>query len=144
MELYPEMLSGYCLFHSQPFADTPETLEKRKKEINLVKEGKKDTIYPDNISKMFAAPNLDIFRKALQRSNKIAASVSGEAIISVLQGMMLRPSRVTVMEKGKIPCLWILGAKDNYINCEQISSGGQITIKCQIGNSSEFRTPRVY
>ena len=34
LELYPELLSGYCLFHSSPFADTPETIEKRKREID--------------------------------------------------------------------------------------------------------------
>jgi len=33
---------------------------------------------------------------------------------------MARPSRVSVMEEGRIPLLWILGAMDNYINCEQI------------------------
>ncbi len=28
-ELYPEMLSGYCLFHSHPFADDIGKIEKR-------------------------------------------------------------------------------------------------------------------
>jgi pimeloyl-ACP methyl ester carboxylesterase len=26
------------------------------------------------------------------------------------------------MEEGGTPCLWILGAMDNYINCEQIQA----------------------
>lgn len=28
LELYPETLAGYCLFHSHPFADTQQALEK--------------------------------------------------------------------------------------------------------------------
>ena len=33
LELYPDNLSGYCLFHSQPFADPPAVIEKRRREI---------------------------------------------------------------------------------------------------------------
>jgi pimeloyl-ACP methyl ester carboxylesterase len=28
LEFFPEYLSGYCLFHSQPFADSEEAIEK--------------------------------------------------------------------------------------------------------------------
>jgi pimeloyl-ACP methyl ester carboxylesterase len=119
-DLFPEMLSGYCLFHSQPFADSPETLEKREKEINLVTEGGKDLFYPDSVTKMYAPPNLQKFSEALLRSKKIASTIPDEGIIAVLKGMKSRPSRLSVMESGKVPCLWILGAMDNYFNCEQI------------------------
>ena len=117
-ELFPEILSGYCLFHSHPLEDTPEALEKREREIALVKGGKKDLMYPDNIAKMFATSNLQKFSASLQRSKEIASSLPGDGIIAVLKGMMARPSRLKVMEEGKVPCLWILGAMDNYINCE--------------------------
>jgi pimeloyl-ACP methyl ester carboxylesterase len=119
-ELYPEMLSGYCLFHSQPFADPPEAIDKREREIKLVKAGKKDLMYPDNISKMFAVSNLEKFNAAFLRSKQIASEIPGEGIISVLKGMMNRPSRLSVMEAGRVPCLWILGSMDNYIDCGKI------------------------
>lgn len=120
LELYPDALSGYCLFHSHPFADSHEALEKREREINLVKAGKKDLIYPDNITKMFASDNLEKFRDALHHSREIASKIPGDGIIAVLKGMMSRSSRLSLMEEGKVPCLWILGAKDNYIDCDQI------------------------
>jgi pimeloyl-ACP methyl ester carboxylesterase len=34
--------------------------------------------------------------------------------------MMMRPSRLAVMEAGIVPCLWILGSMDNYIPCDLI------------------------
>jgi len=119
-ELFPEMLSGYCLFHSHPLADTEEILVKRKKEIELVLAGGKDLIYPESIKRMYATDNLNKFSAAFRRSKMIASSICGEAIIAVLRGMMERPSRLSVMEEGKVPCLWILGALDSHINCEQI------------------------
>jgi pimeloyl-ACP methyl ester carboxylesterase len=56
--LYWKRLTGYCLFHSQPFADTPEAIEKREREIEIVKMGKKNLMYPDNVIRMFAPSNL--------------------------------------------------------------------------------------
>jgi pimeloyl-ACP methyl ester carboxylesterase len=121
-ELFSEMLAGYCLFHSHPLADTTEAIEKREREITLVKGGKKDLMYPENIAKMYGPPNIQKFASELQRSKEIASSISGEGIIAVLKGMIARPSRLAVMEKGSVPCLWILGAMDNYVNCELIQS----------------------
>jgi len=118
-ERFPDKLSGYCLLHSHPLADSPEALEKRTREINLVMAGKKDLMYPENVAKMFATSNLKKFNASLERAKQIASSIKGEGIIAVLKGMMARPSRLAIMEEGKVPCLWILGAMDNYIDCEQ-------------------------
>jgi pimeloyl-ACP methyl ester carboxylesterase len=140
-ELWPDMISGYCLFHSHPFPDSPEALKKREREIALVKAGKKDLMYPENISRMFATSNLHIFSEALQRSKKIASTIKDEGIIALLKGMMARPSRLTVIEKGRIPCLWILGAMDNYINCEQILKGVKLPENAKVvvlGNSGHM------
>jgi pimeloyl-ACP methyl ester carboxylesterase len=122
LERFPDQLSGYCLFHSQPFADTPAALEKRKREIDIVRMGKKNLMYPENVIKMFGPSNLKKFSDALQRSKDIASRIPGEGIIAVLNGMMIRPSRLSYMEEGKIPCLWILGSMDNYIPCDLIQT----------------------
>lgn len=115
LELFPEYLSGYCLFHSHPLPDSPEVVEKRIREIVIVKAGKKHLMYPDNVIKMFAPSNIDKYSEALERSKKIASQIPGEGIIAVLNGMMQRPSRIWLMEEGRVPCLWILGMMDSYI-----------------------------
>jgi pimeloyl-ACP methyl ester carboxylesterase len=120
LELYPEYLTGYILFHSQPLADPPEAIEKRKREISIVRAGKKELMYPDNVMRMFATINLEKFSGSLAHSKEIASRLPGEGIIAVLNGMMLRPSRLKIMEEGRSPCLWILGAMDNYIDCRTI------------------------
>jgi pimeloyl-ACP methyl ester carboxylesterase len=116
LELYPERLSGYCLFHSHPFADTPEAIQRRKREQSVVRAGKKHIMYPGNIEKMFSPLNLHRMTPEIDRSNEIAGQTPDEGIISILSGMITRPSRQTVMEEGKVPLLWILGMHDQYIN----------------------------
>lgn len=122
LEHYPGMLSGYCLFHSHPFADRPETLAKREREIKVVRAAKKYLLYPENISQMYATQNLEKFSKDLQRSKDIAATIRDEGIIAVLNGMINRPSRQKIMEEGRVPCLWILGRQDNYISLTDVLS----------------------
>lgn len=123
LEKFPHKLTGYCLFHSQPFSDPPEVIEKRKREIAIVMAGKKDLMHPDNVTRMFASSNLEKFSVAFQRSKDIASKIPGDGIIAALNGMMVRPSRLLVMEDGKVPCLWILGSMDSYIPCDLIQAG---------------------
>ncbi len=118
-EKYPEMLAGYVLFHSHPYADAPETVSKRKREIEVVKEGKKDIMYPANISMMFAERNLKTMAAAVARSRKLASANPAEGIIALLNGMIVRPSRTPVIEGGKVPLLWILGRWDRYFSPEK-------------------------
>ena len=113
-EKYPEYLAGYVLFHSHPNADSPEAKEKRQREIMVVRAGKKDLMYPASISMMFADMNLPAMASELERSKKIASRIPGEGIISILNGMMARPSRAGIIEKGTVPLLWILGRWDKY------------------------------
>jgi pimeloyl-ACP methyl ester carboxylesterase len=71
---------------------------------------------------MFAGSNLEKFNGAVKHSKDIASGLNGNGIIAVLNGMMTRPSRLSIMEEGRVPCLWILGALDNYIPCEVIQT----------------------
>jgi len=132
LEQYPENLTGYSLFHSHPFSDTPEVIKKREREISIVRSGRKFLIYPDNISLMFSNKNLPRFPEALQHAKDVASKLSDEGIIAVLNGMMVRPSRLSVMEAGKVPCLWILGRYDNYISCDQIQSRVKLPLNAQV------------
>lgn len=138
VDLFPEYLTGYCLIHSHPMADSPEVVEKREREIILVKAGKKDLMYPENVARMFATKNLERFSANLSLSREIASRIPAEGIISVLRGMMIRPSRLKQMEEGIIPCLWILGLYDNYIPCETIRANVKLpgNAECVVLNDS--------
>ena len=119
-ELFPDLLAGYCLFHSHPFQDSPETIEKREMEIKMLEEGNKEKILSASIPRLFASSNLKKFKEAVRQSLRIAGEVPQSGITAVLRGMMARPSRLDVLEHGRVPCLWILGAMDNHINYEQV------------------------
>jgi pimeloyl-ACP methyl ester carboxylesterase len=118
-EMFPELLTGYVLFSSHPHADGPEAVAKRNREIAVVRAGKKNIMYPGNISMMFAEKNLGSMAGELRRSRLIASRNSGEGIIAMLNGMIARPSRKSFVESGSVPLLWILGRNDLYFSPEK-------------------------
>ncbi|MBA7580647.1 Pimeloyl-[acyl-carrier protein] methyl ester esterase [subsurface metagenome] len=120
LELFPERLSGFLLFHSHPLADSNEVIENRKREIKLVENGKKDLIYTVNIPKAFATDNLEKFSEQVNYAKEIAMDISGEGIIAVLNGMINKTDRSDILARTSLPFLWILGKKDNYIPYEVI------------------------
>lgn len=119
VELFPDLLSGYVLFHSHPHADSPEAIARRNREIAIVRAGRKNIMYPGNVSMMFSKENLRLMPAALERAKKIASRNPGEGIIAMLNGMIGRPSRQYILENGTIPLLWILGRHDLYFSPEK-------------------------
>jgi len=122
VEKYAGYLSGFCLFHSHPLADTDEVRENRKREISLIREGKKRLIYRVNVPKAFALENQEKFRKEISRAIEIAKNTPDEGIKAMLMGMMRRPDRRNILEDPPLPGLWILGEKDQYIPYERMRS----------------------
>lgn len=116
VELFVEKVAGYCLFHSHPFADTPAATARREREKRVVLAGKKRIMYPGNIRKMYSPHNLAKMCDEIEKSDQIASQTPDEGIIAVLNGMILRPSRLSLMERGDVPLLWILGLYDQYID----------------------------
>lgn len=131
-EKYPGMLAGYILFHSHPYADAPESIAKRMREIEVVMAGKKNIMYPANISMMFAESNLNTMPSALAELRKLASANPAGGIIALLNGMMVRPLRTSVIEKGEVPLLWILGRSDRYFSPEAAMRDIKIPANAQV------------
>ena len=118
---FPDRLLAFSLFHSHPLPDSDETQENRRREINLVKEGKKEVIFNTNVPRAFADDNLLNFKKEIKSAKKIACKTSDRGIINTLKGMMLRPDSRELIQSTTLPFLWILGMKDNYIDPQKVS-----------------------
>lgn len=115
LELFPEKLSAFSLLHSHPFADPPKAIKNRNREIEIVRQGKKNLLFETNIAKGFANDNLEKFSGEIEKIKQIARKTPGKGIIANLEGMKRRPDRSPVLKKTKTPFLYIIGKKDNYI-----------------------------
>ncbi|MBN1252639.1 MAG: alpha/beta hydrolase [Bacteroidales bacterium] len=118
LEKYPEFLEAISLFHSSPFADSEEKKRNRDREIEIVKEGKKAQIYNNHFPKTFAEENIEKFKSKIEEMNDIAKNMSDEAIIQTLNSMKNRKDRTEILKYIKIPFIYIIGKKDNFISMD--------------------------
>jgi len=120
LELYPERLSGFSLFHSKPQPDTPVAVENRKRSINLINEGKKELVVNTDVPNGFASYNLERLAEQVEFAKNIARKTPDKGIVAALNGMMQRPSREKILKQTKLPFLFILGKDDNYLPFEDL------------------------
>jgi pimeloyl-ACP methyl ester carboxylesterase len=112
---FPERLIGCGLFHSHPFADTPEQQENRRRGIEMVQSGKKNLyvaqLFPKLFSEKFAAVHPEILQKMIQRGQEQSA----EGIVNALISMMNRSNHTDTLKKLRVPVLYLLGKHDGLI-----------------------------
>jgi pimeloyl-ACP methyl ester carboxylesterase len=119
-EMYPDRILGIGLFHSITWADLPEKREARDREIELVKQGKKELVINTNIPKGFADDNLEKLGEHVNQAKKIGFATSETGIIAALNAMKARKNRTYILDKIDVPVLFVAGKKDNYIPVERL------------------------
>lgn len=116
-ELYPENVSGLCLFNSTSYADSEAKKKDRDRVIRLVKKEHKYYV-AEVVTSLFAPENLTKIPKEVEKVKRIATATSKQAIINSLEGMKERKSRDLILKFAEYPVLFIIGKKDSVIGYE--------------------------
>jgi pimeloyl-ACP methyl ester carboxylesterase len=113
------MLNGIVLFHSHATADTEEVRENRRRTINIVKLNKGGFI-KQFIPDLFADKNIVRFQSEIEALQVSAAHTRADAIISALEAMRDRSSKIELLLNTKIPVLFIAGKEDPRIPVQNV------------------------
>lgn len=119
-ERYPGRLSGFCLLHSSPNADSAEKRRGRMGDAEAVRNGGKRELVSRSIPRLFASQNLLRMSGWVDRFIAIGLSTADEGIVGALNGMAQRPDRNHVVENADVPVLFIFGRHDNLITMEMV------------------------
>lgn len=117
-ERYPEMLDGLVLLSSTPYADTLEKAANRRREIELVRAGKKELLARVAPAAGFAKENRTRLQDAIEDLEEQVFVTEDEGIVALLNGMISRSDRNDMLRKTHVSVLFILGRKDEYIPAE--------------------------
>ena len=117
-ERHPELLDGVVLLSSTPNADTPEKQENRRREIELVRAGRKELLARIAPEAGFAEENRPRMRDAIEDLTEQVYVTEDEGIIALLNGMIARKDRNEMLRTTAVPVLFILGRQDGYIPAE--------------------------
>lgn len=114
-EYFPEFLSGFCLFHSHPFADMEEKKANRLKTIKFIQRHGNapflGQMIPNLFSDNFRKENMDLVAKMIDD----ATAYPEKGITNALEAMINRPNRTNVLEQSDVPVLLIIGKQDTAV-----------------------------
>jgi pimeloyl-ACP methyl ester carboxylesterase len=115
-ELFPNILSGVCLFHSHPFADSEAKKVNRQKAINFIENNGirpfLKQLIPTLFSKHFRTEHQEVIKQMIEKATNY--KVTG--IIAGLNAMKNRRNYIAVLENLTIPVLMIIGKEDEAIS----------------------------
>lgn len=117
-ERHPEMLDGVVLLSSTPNPDTPEKAENRRREIALVRAGKKELLARVAPAAGFAEENRDRMKDYIEDLTEQVFVTEDDGIVALLNGMIGRKDQNAMLRETRVPVLLILGRKDGYIPAE--------------------------
>lgn len=117
-ERYADRLDGVVLLSSTPNPDSEEKAENRRREIALVKSGKKELLARVAPAAGFAAENRQRMRDAIADLTEQITVTEDEGIVALLNGMIGRKDQNAMLQASPVRQLFILGRGDEYITPE--------------------------
>lgn len=114
-ERHPERLDGMVLFSSTPNPDSPEKLDHRRREIEIVLSGKKELLARIAPMAGFADANRRRMHPYIEDLTEQIFITEDAGVLALLRGMMTRRDQNDMLRRSNVPQLFILGCHDNYI-----------------------------
>ena len=115
---YAERLDGLVLLSSSPMPDTELKRENRRREIALVKAGKKEALARVAPETGFAPQNRRRLHSYIEDLVECVHVTEDEGIVALLGGMMERVDQNKMLAECGVPQLFICGKHDAYIPVE--------------------------
>ena len=115
---YDKYLSAFCMFHSQPYADSKEKKLNRQKGIDFINDNGSIYYVKQLIPKLFAAKNIGSYSFVISKLIYHASGYKAKGIINALNAMKDRADNSSVLQNINCPVLFIIGALDEAIPSE--------------------------
>jgi pimeloyl-ACP methyl ester carboxylesterase len=118
LDNYSDRLESITLLSSFATADSEEKCDRRRREIELVKAGKKSTMARLVPHAGFAPQNTKRLKDWIDDLEELIEITEDEGVIAILGGMIERKSRGEQLRDSGIPHMFIFGRHDYYIPVE--------------------------
>ena len=147
--LYPDRFDKLILFNSNPYPDSPDKENDRKREIEVIERGKLYVLASIAIPKMYNQTNLRKFDEKIRETIELCEMHDPEGICASIRGMQIRPDSQEFMKNIKIPVLVISGDCDEFFSLEKLKemqsafTNANYSIIADTGHNSFIEEPIV-
>ena len=118
VEKYAANIESVVLLSSTTSADSQEKCDRRRREIELIKAGKKNTLARLVPHAGFAPENVKRLSSYIEDIGEMILLTEDDGVIAILAGMIERKSRGELLRDSGVPHMFIFGRHDYYIPVE--------------------------
>ena len=118
VEKYAANIESVVLLSSTTSADSQEKCDRRRREIELIKAGKKNTLARLVPHAGFAPENVKRLSSYIEDIGEMILLTEDDGVIAILAGMIERKSRSELLRDSGVPHMFIFGRHDYYIPVE--------------------------
>lgn len=111
-EMFPDKLLAFGLVHSSAFADTEEKKAVRKRGIKAMEEYGVYSFLKNTTPNLFSENYKKNHPQKVSELIEQGKNFGKEALIQYYTAMINRPDLTAVLEKSKVPVLFIIGSED--------------------------------
>ena len=115
---YGSVLNAFGLFHSTAFADNDEKKESRRKGIAVMQEKGADAFLKTFVPGLYGPVTKDQRPEIIDEHLAIVHNFSAQNLVKYFEAMMQRLDRTAVLQKSKVPVLFVMGAHDSAVPLE--------------------------
>lgn len=143
-----ELLTGLGLFHSHPFADSPDRREGRDKAVAFIEENGHELFVKRLLPTLFSSSLGENYKFLIDTLIHRASRSSGPAIKGALKAMRDREDRSETLQEISCPVLFIIGEEDQAVPLElslkqtHLPSVSDIHILPEVGHMGMFTAKR--
>ncbi|MGQ0738668.1 MAG: alpha/beta fold hydrolase [Bacteroidota bacterium] len=112
VEMYPNHVSAFGLFHSTAYADTEEKKATRRKGIEFINPNGAFEFFKTSIPHLFSPLSKYEMPESIGEFIRQQHNFLPEALVSYYGAMMQRPDRTEMLRKSAVPVLFIMGKYD--------------------------------
>ena len=117
---YPDVIEKAIIFNSNPYRDDPAKSEDRKREIDIIRSGKLETLADLSIPKMFKSENLRIYDDKIMETIELCDMHNPDGIVASVLGMQQREDLTSVMSEPPVPMMMFEGDSDRFLPLEGV------------------------
>lgn len=128
---YPERISALINVNSNPFADDPDRLADRQKEINFILNGKLVQLAQIAVPNMFCKDNLRRCDERIAEIVEICETHDPSGVAAVVRGLMSRDDNVELIRRTSVPVCFIYGDSDIYMPLSKVEELRELLPQCR-------------
>jgi pimeloyl-ACP methyl ester carboxylesterase len=111
-EKYPEILTGFGLFHSSSYPDTEVKKQTRMRGIQFIKDHGAYEFLKTAIPNLYSSITKDNHPQIIEEQLGRSHNFSSESLVSYYKAMIERKSRTFLLKEAAYPVLFVLGKYD--------------------------------